>query len=171
MRKVLGLLIAFAMVVHVYGQSSHGRYASRITSDGTIFFINPQTLGKHVNIQRFEYDITLLSWTDSVTINFTIESSLMNAPENLRIISGDRVYQCENSSVLFIDIKKQHYLIRVTSTFSTQELEAIIESTSSPVFEFTQNGIREAAAYTDKAWKKERKTLSDIFQLYVYLKK
>ena len=171
MKKLIALLFMLAMVIPSHGQSSQGRYASRITPDGTIFFINPQTLGALTNIRWFEYDMTLPSWTDSVTINFTIESSLMNAPENLKIVSGDNVYSCEDYSVLYTDIKKQHYVIRVTSRFSIQDLTQIIESASLPVFSFTQNGIAEEAAYTYRAWNKERKKLSDILQLYVYSKK
>lgn len=171
MKKLIALLFMSAMVIPLHGQSSQGRYASRITPDGTIFFINPQTLGALTNLRWFEYDMTLPSWIDSVTINFTIESSWMNAPENLKIVSGDKVYQCEDFSVLYTDIKRQHYVIRVTSRFSMQDLIQIIESASSPVFSFTQNGIYEEATYTYRAWKKERKKLSDILQLYVYSKK
>ncbi len=171
MKKLIALLFIGAMAIPLYGQSSQGRYASRITPDGTIFFINPQKLNVLTNLRRFEYDMTLPSWLASVTVNFTIESSWMTAPENLKIASGDTVYPCEDFSVLFIDIKKQHYVIRVTSKFSIQDLTEIVEAASSPVFTFTQNGIQEEATYTDRAWKKERKKLSDIFQLYVYSKK
>ncbi len=171
MKKIIAFLIIGLMAVPSHGQSLQKRYASRITPDGTLFFINPQKLDALANIRKFEYDITLPSWTDWVTINFTIESSLMNAPEDLRIVSGDKFYRCKDFSVLYTDIKKQHYVIRVTSKFSMQELQEIIESPSSPAFAFTQKGIQEEAKYTDSAWKKERKKLLDIFQLYVYSKK
>ncbi len=171
MKKFIVLLFILVMAIPSHGQSPQKRYASRITPDGVIFFINPQKLGTLANIRRFEYDITLPSWTDWVTINFTIETSSMNAPRNLKIVSGDKVYRCKDFSVLYTDIKKRHYVIRVTSKFSMQELQEIIESASSPVFAFTQNGIQEEAKYTDSAWKKERKKLLDIFQLYVYSKK
>jgi len=95
----------------------------------------------------------------------------MTAPEHLKIVSGDTVYPCEDFSVLFTDIRRQHYVIRVTSKFPVQELTEIVGSASSPVFAFTQNGIQEAAAYTGSAWKKERRRLLAIFQLYVYSKK
>ena len=171
MKKLIALLFVLMMAIPLHGWSSRGRYASRITPDGTIFFINPQTLGALTNLRRFEYDMTLPSWTDSVTINFTIESSLMNAPENLQIASGDKVYKCKDYAVLYTDIKRQRYVIRVTSKFSVQQLLEIIEAGSPPRFIFTQNDIQEKATYTNSAWKKERKKLLDIFQLYVYSKK
>ncbi len=171
MKKLIVLLFILVMAIPSKGQSSQGRYASRITPDGTIFFINPQKLGALTNLRRFEYDMTLLSWKDSVIINFTMETSWMTAPENFKLVSGDKVYPCENFSVLYTDIKKQHYVIRVTSKFSLQELTQIVTSTTSPTFAFTQNGVKEAAKYTDNAWKKERKKLLAIIQLYVYSKK
>lgn len=170
MKKFIVFLFMLVMAIPSYGQLSQGRYASRITPDGTIFFINPQKLGALTNLKRFEYDMTLLSWKDSVTINFTIETSWMTAPENFKIVSGDKVFPCEEFSVLYTDIKKQHYAIRVTSRFSLQELTQIIASETSPIFAFTQNDVQETAKYTDNAWKKERKKLFAIIQLYVYSK-
>lgn len=171
MKSLIVTLFLLAITVPSYGQSSQGRYASRITPKGTIFFINPQKLSSLKNLRNFEYDMTLLNWTDSVTINCTIESSLMNTPENLKIVSGNKVYQCEDFSVLYTDIKRQHYVIRVTSKFSVQDITQIIESASSPIFAFSQMDIQEEAAYSDRAWKKEHKKFLDIFQLYVYSKK
>lgn len=171
MKKFIAFLLVSMTAMPSHGQSSQGRYASRITPDGTIFFINPHKLGSLRNLIRFEYDMTLPDWTDSVTVNFTFESSWMNTLENLEIASGGNVYPCEEFSVLFIDIKKHHYKIRVTSKFSVQELTEIVESESIPVFSFTQNGIQKKAEYKSKDWKKERPKLLDILSLYHYSKK
>ncbi len=87
-------------------QSADGRYISRMTQDGTLYFINPQKLSKTEGIKNFEYDMTLLSWTDSATVNFTFRSGLMAKPENLAIRSGNNVFRCDAFKPLFIDIKK-----------------------------------------------------------------
>lgn len=170
MKKAFVLLFLLIMAIPSYGLFSQRRYASRITPDGTIFFINPLKLGRLTNIHRFEYDVTLLSWKDSVTINLTIESPRMTAPEDFRIASDDKVYPCEDFSVLYTDIKRQHYVIRVTSKFSLHELTQIIASATGPIFTFTQNGVVESAAYTGSAWKKECKKLSAIIQIFAYSK-
>lgn len=150
----------------MYGQ----RYNSRITPDGTIFFVNPQKLVLLKNLRRFEYDMTLLSWIDSVTVNYTIESPFMKVPEVLKIVSEGNVYDCENYSVLFIDMSGQYYKIRITSKIPMQELSKVIESSSPPIFVFAQNGLMEEATYVDRKWKKCRKQLSGILQLYEYSK-
>ncbi len=171
MEKLIALLFILVMATPSHGQSSQGRYASRITPDGTIFFINPQKLSVLTNIRRFEYDITLPSWEDSVTVNFTFESSIMDAPENLKIVSGERTYQCQDYSVLFIDIRRHHYEVRITSRFSVHELTEILNAYSLPVFSFTQDGVHNEATYKGHKWEKERKKLLDILRLYTYKKR
>lgn len=171
MQKLIAFLFIGVLAIPSHGQLSQGRYASRITPDGTIFFINPQKLRVLTNVRRFEYDMTLSSWKDSVTVNFTFESSIIDAPEDLKIVSGERTYQSKDFSVLFIDIKKHHYEVRITSKFSVHELTEILKANSLPVFTFTQNGVQNKATYKDNKWKKERKQLLDILRLYSYSKK
>lgn len=171
MRNLLCFFITLIVPISLFSQSAHGRYASRITPDGTIFFIEPKGLNIKSNIKRFEYDMTLLSWTDSVTLNFTVESFEMFAPEDFKILCGDNTYSADEFSVLFIDIKKGHYEIRITSKFSFLCLSKMLESEVSPVFAFMQNGVLRKASYKKSEWKKEQKKLSDIVQIYNYSKK
>lgn len=153
-----------------FAQLSEGRYASRMTQDGTIFFINPHKLKKTSGIKRFEYDMTLLTWTDSVTINFTFESDLMAIPHDIKISSGDKSFVCNNFKPLFVDIKKKHYEIRISAIFPIQDLEYILNSSFPLCFEFYQEGNKETAAYSPGSWKKDRDKLMNIYNLYKYRK-
>lgn len=171
MRKLLLLIFIAVGSLLSSGQSAQGRYASRMTADGTLFFINPHKLGDLTNIRRFEYDMTLLTWTDSVTVNFTFESDMMEVPSSLKITSGDKSYVCHDYKSLFIDIKKKHYEIRISSQFAVADIIKIIDSTAPPAFVFTQNNITERAAYKAGAWRKDRRKLSDIVKLYLNSKK
>ena len=76
--------------------------------------------------------MTLLSWTDSVTINFTFQASEMERPADLELCSGDSVYRCDRYSPLFTDIKKNGYEIRITSAFSAAAIKAVISSKEPP---------------------------------------
>lgn len=165
---LLSLLMAFMSMA--YAQSADGRYTSRMTQDGTLIFINPKKINKLHNIRHFDYDMTLLSWTDSTTINFTFETDIMQLPEDFTIVSGEDVFTCKNYSPLFIDIKKKHYEIRITSKFPNNEISKIFESEKPPIFSFTQKGIAESATYSENAWRKDRKKLLDIYKLYLYSK-
>ena len=170
MKKLIAFLFILVIAIPLYGQLSQGRYASRITSDGTIFFVNPQKLGVLTNLRRFEYDMTLLSWKDSVTINFTIETSWMTTPENFKLVSGDKVYSCDDFSVLYTDIKKQHYVIRVTSRFSLQELTQIIASEISPIFALRKMTFRKQLSIQKMPGKKSVKNYLLLFN-YIFIQK
>lgn len=114
--------------------------------------------------------MTLLSWTDSVTVNFTFESSMMVVPENFCLIIDNNSFKCDNYSTLFIDIKKKHYEIRITSKFPGSTIKKFIASPVPPIFVFFQDEHNESATYSEKTWGKERKKLSDIYQIYLYSK-
>ena len=168
MRRYFFLLIAFLCALSSTAQLNDGRYASRKTQDGTIFFLNPQKLKKTSGIKKFEYDVTLLTWTDSVTVNFTFESDLMTVPEKLRIENSSKSFACNDYKPLFIDLKKNHYEIRISAKFPLCEFEEIIKSLLPPRFVFYQEGKEETAAYSEKGWKKEHKLLNNIYSLYLY---
>lgn len=167
MKKLFPLLLVLLVVIPVFALE---RYASRMTPDGTIYFIMPKKLGKTQGIKHFEYDMTLLSWTDSVTINFTFQSKIMGLPSELYIQSGDQTFLCDNYSLLFQDIKKNSFEIRVTSKFLTQDIEKIIHSVSPPIFFFPQGNHEAIATYSEAAWKNDRKKLIDIYNIYLYSK-
>lgn len=146
------------------------RYVSRNTQDGTIYFIEPKSLGVKDNILSFTYDMTLLSWTDSVTVNFTIVSKRMEVPEGLAIRNSQYDFACRSYSPMFIDIVKKGFEVRVTSKFPLKEIEQIFKSEEPPVFSFTQAGVAESAGYSRSAWKKERVKLQNIMSVYKYRK-
>lgn len=170
MKRFIYISILILFHIHSYGQSAQGRYSSLITADGTLFFINPYKLNDLKNIKRFEYDMTLLSWSDSATVNFTFESERMVLPDNLSIESGSVSYPCDNYSVLFIDIKKNHYEIRITCKYPIATIDQIIDNLSPPIFQFKQDDLTESATYKKSRWEKDRKKLSAIFNLYKYSK-
>lgn len=153
-----------------FSQLSEGRYASRKTQDGTIYFLNPHRLKKISGIKKFEFDVTMLTWTDSVTVNFTFESDIMTVPEKILLKSGSLSFESHDYKPLFIDLKKDHYEIRISARFPLSEFEQIIKSTAPPRFVFYQEGKEESASYSEKDWKKEHKKLNDIYSLYLYSK-
>lgn len=170
-KKFLSVLVLLcAAVFGAFAQSADSRYVSRMTQDGTLFFIMPHKLGNTEGIKKFDYDVTLLSWTDSITVNFTFRSPEMVAPTDLRICSGNKEYVCNKYSPLFIDIKKNEYEIRITSMFLASEFKAMIDNPSPLEFRFEQNGKQKSAAYKIGAWRKDAKKLQDIFKLYEYMK-
>ena len=166
MNRIIILLTVIFCALQASAQSADGRYTSRMTLDGMLYFMHPKKITKCDGIERFEYDMTLLSWTDSVTVNFTFKSKSVAYPENLQIQTCGKSIQNIPYSLLFTDIVKGGYSIRVTSKISSAELEGIVSCMSSPVFVFEQDGVKRTASYSDGAWKKDAKKLSDIYHIY-----
>lgn len=170
MKRLFLSLLTCSLFVTLLALSAQNRYHSRMTQDGTLFFFMPHKITKLEGIKRFEYDMTMLNWTDSTTINFTFESSSLLLPENLKIISGNNSFVCHSYSPLFADIKKHHYEIRITSKFPNSEVLSFIENPNPPIFSFTQNNQLKTASYKQAAWNSDRKKLYDIYQLYILSK-
>lgn len=166
MNRIFALLAFIFCVLLSSAQSADGRYVSRMTQDGTLYFIEPKKITKLDGLSKFEYDMTLLSWSDSVTVNFTFKSKSVAYPEKLEIRTCGKIIQDIPYSLLFTDIVKGGYSIRVTSKITTAQLGDIVNCDASPVFVFKQDGVIRTASYSAGAWKNDKKKLSDIYNLY-----
>ena len=156
MKKLLLYIFLAIAALPCTAASADGRYNSRMTQDGTLYFIMPYKLKDLSGVKRFDYDMTLLSWTDSVTVNFTFVSPSMLEPADLRLTSGDESLPCHSYSPLFIDIKK--------------DIQRLLENAAPLFFRFKQGDEQKSAGYTSGAWAKDRTRLIDIFRLYQYRK-
>lgn len=168
-RLLLSVCLGLSLVLG-FSQSFLGRYSSRITPDGTLMFIMPQKISKLQGLRHFDYDMTLLTWKDSVTVNFTYESDVMCAPSQVTLSTSSGVFKSNDCSPLFIDIKKNHYEIRITSRFPLKVISEFVNSETSPIFSFTQDGQEVSASYKPGAWKKDRKELQNIYHIFEYTK-
>ncbi|MCM1336149.1 MAG: hypothetical protein NC187_02620 [Candidatus Amulumruptor caecigallinarius] len=167
MKKIVALLLIAVAALAAYSQSASGRYVSRMTRDGTLFFVNPQKLTRCTGISKVDYDMTFLTWTDSVTVNFTFRTKVPYRPDSLRIDCCGTSYPCSDYSLLFTDIVKGGYEIRVTSRYPVADIGRMLECAESPVIAFTQDGAACSAAYSKGAWASDRKKLLDIYNLYL----
>lgn len=171
MRYLFVLLLTVAAVFCCTGKGIGDRYASRMTRDGTIFFLSPQRLKATTGVERFEYDMTCLTWSDTVTVNFSIRSKDMELPEHVGLMSGGNRFNAVETVKLYTDIVKGGYEIRMSSRFLWCDIEKVFTAPQPPVFIFDQSGIERSASYTAGQWKGERRTLSEILKLYNYSRK
>lgn len=167
LRKFLTLLFMSILSINVFADD---RYASRMTQDGFIYFISPHKLDKTTRISDFEYDMTCLTWTDSVTVNFTYKSKSILLPEELSIMSCGKEFACHEFKTLFTDIVKGGYEIRISSIFSCDDIKDIINCKEPPVFVLSKGGIEYTATYSKGGWRKDSGKLVNIFNLYLFSK-
>lgn len=166
MKRIFVLLWVGLACIIACGQSASGRYASRMTMDGMLYFIMPQKLTETQGVKKFEYDVTCLSWSDTLTVNFTFRSKSMSNLTGLVLTSGSQNIECLNYKPLFVDIVKSGYEIRITALFSVEDFTGLLDSQHPLGFCFYQDGIREEACYSKKAWRADRVKLLDIFRLF-----
>ncbi len=142
-----------------------------MTDNGMLFFIMPQKVKSLKGISSFEYDITLLTWNDSITLNYTCKTKKMETPQDFKIISGDSTYNSMDCNLLFVDIIKKGFEVRITTKFLYRDFEKIIQCDTPPIFSFTQGGEEKSATFSQKKWDKEREILNKIISVYNYSRK
>lgn len=166
MNKFFASLLLILFPLLAAAQSAQGRYVSRMTQDGKLIFIEPKKISVCSEIKKFEYDVTCLTWADSATVNFTFVSRTISKPRDLKIKSCGSDYVCDNYSLLYTDIVKSGYEIRVSAKYPVADIEKIFQCETSPVFSFKQDDIERTAAYSKSAWAKDRVKLNAIMNLY-----
>lgn len=167
MRRIILLL---TMIVITFNAMAIERYVSRPVADGILYFIMPKKLDNVKGVKSLEYDMTMVSSLDSVTVNFTVYSPIATAPTDLRLISGTTAVRCDNYKLLFVDKAGKNYEIRVTSSFPRAVIEDLFSSDECPGFEFRLGSTAVAAYYKPGAWKKDREKMTEVFNLIKLIK-
>lgn len=166
MKIKLFLLFALCTLsTAIFSQSAHKRYTGRMTQDGMCYFFSAAELKDTEGISHFDYDITYLDWQDSITINFTAHTPSADVPSKLAMTNGNNTYMCDNHKHLYIEFRKKGYTARMTSRYALKDFQQLLRHAQPLRFTFEQDGQLKSAAYKPKAWEKERKTLTQIFQL------
>ena len=115
--------------------------------------------------------MTYPDWADSITINFSIYCDIPDVPQKLSIRGGDKIFVCNDFRSLYVDIIKGGYEIRITSRFAKDDIISLLQQSKYPMaFEMETKGKKIFAKYKETAWRKDRKSLNDIFLLIKSIK-
>lgn len=170
MKYIICFLFFITVAIDSSAQTIRQRYSSRLTQDGICYFFRKVELSKLENIDKFVYDMTYLDWNDSVAINFTIHSSIPNAPKVTNIKSGENSFICDKTERYFVDVTNNGYIIRSSAKYHKNDLDKIVFSKDKPIFCFQLGNTEASATYSDSAWKKDSKKLQSILNLIYSLK-
>ena len=144
-------------------QSIDKRYRSYIGNGGTAYFFLPKKLKETEGVKNFVYDITHLSITDTVTLNFTIVVEEPVMVDSLVLVNSDKITTVSSVSLLYRDVLDEGYEIRTTSGLALQKMQSVYSDASPLEFKmYLSNGKVVKAAYKKSQWKKERETVSRI---------
>ena len=165
MRYFTLLLFFFLFVVSSTAQSIDKRYRSTITQTGTLHFFRPMKLTRIENMKSFVYDMTYLSKTDSVTLNFTLEIINSQNVEKV-VLQTDGVIAIENApKMLYRDVLKSSYKVRISVGVPYKDIERIFKSETPLSFFITlSDGTVCKATYSKSKWRKEHVNITRILQ-------
>lgn len=161
---ILLLLMVFCSI-NAKGQQN-SRYISFLGKGGQVFFIKPHTIAAKAIKKEFEYDMTYVEGGDSLVFNFTVESSVPIKVEEFSIVNENGLQVKSAPCVkLFVDMRKKKYLIRTQTWFAYEDVKEVI--TASTQYSFVVKTSSDDIVFADKksVWKKERKKLTEIFNI------
>lgn len=159
------LLLFVLFAVSCPAQSIDKRYRSTITQKGTLHFFRPMKLTKVENMDKFVYDMTYISNTDSVTLNFTIEIKNPQMIEKVEL-QADGVIATENTpKMLYRDVLSSTYVERISVRLPYKDIEQAFKSETPLSFLTTlSDGTICKATYPKSKWKKENANITRILQ-------
>lgn len=151
-------------------QSTGKRYRSHVGNGGTSYFFVPKKLSNKTGIDKFEFDMTHLSSTDSVTLNFTV---ILKQPVTVKSMSlkNDKCdVEAPYLSMLYRDVLDDGYEIRTTSRFLLTDIQKFFNEESPLYFDIKlSDGNEVSATYSKSQWKKERDIVTRILNSIILL--
>jgi len=162
-RKVILCLLLLCCV----GAFSKERYYARVLPDGKMYFFMPYKVkGKSGN--KLQYDMTLLSYTDSVTINMTLTSP-MERVHSIRLSSGNVNYSTTRYELFFQERNGSRFNTRVHIDCPNDVYKQLFTSAVPLTIEFTmESGRQYAFTYKLKEWKQESIYVSEVLEMIEY---
>ncbi len=168
--RIITFVLLSVMCLQLEAQSINNRYRSHIGNGGTTYFFVPKKLSKKTGVDKFVYDMTYLSATDSVTLNFTIVVEDPIKVESLILKNNGEGVETSCISMIYTDVLDDGYEIRTTTMFALSELRKVFSEEFPLVFEMKlSNGEIVTATYKTSQWKKENEIITRIFNSIILL--
>lgn len=162
-KKVAILILLITILITGNAQSIEKRYATHLGSGGISYFFRPKKLNVITNVDKFIYDATYLVHSDSITINCTLHVKTDGLINGLKLVSGNKNIQGERVAMLYREVTKHGYRIRITSHFLFSDFANCFKEQRPLVFYITSNdGSFSTATYKRGMWEKERRNMSRI---------
>lgn len=149
-------------------QKINNHYVSYIQQKGTLYFIRPQKGFKNKGYgSSFIYDITCLSSSDSVTINFSYFDKNSRILDSLYLIRGSKRILVPVSKI-FIETKKANWHYRFTTRVLLSELETFFVENEIGTIALIEKNTTIPLYTSKKKWKKNAAINTKIFKLIRY---
>ena len=163
-RKLAVFLLLLCTVV-AFGKG--GRYDVRVLPLGKMYFFMPCKLkGKAGN--KLQYDMTLLTYRDSVTINMTLTSPLGRV-KSVSLSSKEANYSTTEYELFYQERDGSRFNTRVHIDCPGHIYKQLFTSQQPVIFELTmEDGKQYSFTYKAKKWKEESSYVSEVLEMIAY---
>lgn len=143
------------------------RYSVKVLPDGNMYFFMPYKL-KGSSGTKLQYDMTQLSYKDSVTINMTLTSP-MGRVKSVRLSAGDVSYSTTQYELFFQERAGSRFNTRVHIDCPLDKYKQLFASPVPLTVEFVmESGQQYAFTYKTKKWQKEVGFVSEVQEMIAY---
>lgn len=153
----------------ISAQNIKGKYSSRSGDEGALYFIHPLDGYKGLNISsKLVYDVTYLSYKDSVTYNFTFENKFVHLIDSVQFSLESKKISVP-SEILFMEPdKKNNWIYRISSKIEKTDFHELYQSEQPyriSIFTFGKELIFEIK---EKDWQKQSVIVNKILTIIKY---
>ncbi|MCU0360166.1 MAG: hypothetical protein MUF75_05515 [Bacteroidia bacterium] len=162
------LLLCFGYSNTTKAQKIKKYYVSFKQEKGTLFFIRPQDGFKNASLHsHLKYDITCLSGSDSLTINFSYFDKTSRTLDSLALQTGAK-RSASALKKIFIETQKSYWHYRFSARFSIRDAEDFFNQVMAPKLEVVDKKDTIVLTCKKRTWEKNSKINQKIFQLVRY---
>lgn len=149
------------------GQKLSKYYVSFKAPNGTLYFIRPQKGFRSDKGQNLKYDMTLLSSSDSLTLNFSYFDPGTLEPDSLLMHSGNGIVSSALSKI-FVETSKKNWHYRYSARFAVKDAEDFFKQENPSDFILSCKEKNFRLTCKSSHWRKYSPINLRIFQLVRY---
>lgn len=143
------------------------RYSVRTLPLGNMYFFMPCKL-KASSGNKLEYDMTLHSYRDSVTVNMTLTSP-MGRVKSVSLSTGDVNYSTTQYELFFQERNGSRFNTRVHIDCPGQIYAQLFASSVPLTIELTmEDGKQYSFTYKPKKWKEDSLYVTEVLEMIAY---
>lgn len=163
MRKVILTLLLFCCVAAFAKE----RYSVRTLPLGNMYFFMPCKLKASAG-NKLQYDMTLHSYRDSVTINMTLTSP-MGRVKSIRLSSGEVNYSTTQYELFYQERNGSRFDTRVHIDCPGKVYAQLFASPVPLTIELImENGKQYAFTYKSKKWTEDSRYVTEVLEMIAY---
>lgn len=167
MRQSAKKIILFLLLFSCTMLHAAERYSVRVLEQGNMYFFMPYKMKGNSGC-HLQYDMTVLSFRDSVGINMTLTSPLGRV-QSIRLASGGTDYSTTQYELYFQERNGPRFDTRVHIDCPIEIYKQLFTSDTPLAIEITmENGERYAFIHKAKKWKKETVFVSEVLEMIAY---